>query len=78
MTIDILTPEKQLFSGEVKLAKLPGMNGAFEILSNHAPIISSLEEGEIKIVDMNGAEQKFKISGGIVEQSQNKIIVLAE
>jgi len=78
MQLVVLTPEKEVFKGEVSLIKLPGSNGAFEILENHAPIISSLEEGEVKIVPSNGKEIHLKISGGVVECKKNNIILLVE
>ncbi len=50
MTVEIITPEKQVFSGETTSVKFPGINGGFEILNNHAPIISTLSKGEIKVI----------------------------
>lgn len=78
MTLDILTPEKELYSGEVRLIKVPGINGAFEIMNNHAPIISTLTNGDVKIIDLDGNEETFSIKGGVIEQADNKIIVLAD
>lgn len=78
MLIEIITPEKQLFSGEVKQVKLPGMNGGFELLEDHAPIISSLRIGDIIVTDMENKKHEFEIGGGVVECSDNKVIVLAE
>jgi len=78
MYLEIITPDKQIFEGEVKLIQLPGSKGAFEILTNHAPIISTLDKGTIKIQDMNNKEQLFEVGGGVVENKANKIIVLVE
>ncbi len=78
MFLEIITPEKKLFSGEVKLLKVPGAKGSFEILTKHAPIISTLVKGEIKIVELTGAERLVEIGGGILESKDDKIIVLAE
>ena len=78
MYLEIITPDKQIFEGEVKLIQLPGSKGAFEILTNHAPIISTLDKGTIKIQDMNNKEQLFEVGGGVVENKSNKIIVLVE
>ena len=78
MNLEIVTPEEKLFSGEVKLVQLPGSKGSFEILRNHAPIISTLESGTIKLVTLEGKEMSFEIKGGVIEGSNNKIIVLAE
>jgi F-type H+-transporting ATPase subunit epsilon len=78
MYLEIITPDKKVFEGEVSLIQLPGSKGAFEILKNHAPIISTLDKGVIKIQDENGSEKLFEIDGGVVENKANKIIVLVE
>ncbi|MFA4852194.1 MAG: ATP synthase F1 subunit epsilon [Bacteroidales bacterium] len=78
MYIEIITPDKKIFSGEVSLVQLPGTNGSFEILNDHAPIISTLVKGKIKIVDAEKKNQFFEIKSGVVEVLKNKIIVLAE
>ena len=78
MSLDILTPEKLLFEGEIKSIKLPGTNGEFEILNNHAPIISTLSKGEICVTNTNNDKEKFNINGGVIEMQNNKIIVLAD
>jgi len=78
MYIEVITPDKKLYEGEISLVKLPGTMGSFEILNNHAPIISSLEKGEIKIIGVNNQTTRIKINGGLVESKNNKIIVLAE
>ena len=78
MYLEIITPDKKVFEGEVKLIQLPGSKGAFEILKNHAPIISTLEKGTIRIQDMNNNEKLFEVDGGVVENKANKIIVLVE
>jgi F-type H+-transporting ATPase subunit epsilon len=78
MFLEIITPSKKVFSGEITLIKLPGAKGSFEILNNHAPIISTLEEGKIKIIEANEQISFFDVDGGVVEAKNNKIIVLAE
>ena len=78
MYLEIITPDKKVFEGEVKLIQLPGSKGGFEILKNHAPIISTLGKGIIKIQDEDNNEQSFEVDGGIVENKANKIIVLVE
>ncbi len=77
MQIDILTPEKMLYSGEADRIQLPGTVGKFEILQDHAPLISSLAEGELKITN-GDAVKKILISGGFVEVLNNNVTVLAE
>jgi len=78
MHLEIITPDKKVFEGEVKLVKLPGSKGSFEILKNHAPIISTLEKCTIKIQEVSGKELFFEVDGGVVENKANKIIVLVE
>ncbi len=77
MQLDIVTPDEQLYSGEIKLVKLPGVDGSFEILKNHAPLISTLEKGKIKIIEENNELKFFEINDGVVEVQNNKVIVLA-
>lgn len=78
MHLEIITPEKRLYAGEIKLIQLPGSLGSFEIMNNHAPIISTLGKGTIKIISIEGASKFFEIEGGVIEGKQNNIIVLAE
>ena len=78
MVVEIITPDAKLFEGEVNSIKLPGTNGGFEILNNHAPIISTLTAGEISIALDKGQKEYFEIHGGVIEMQNNKIIVLAD
>lgn len=78
MLLEIVTPEKKMFSGEVDLIQLPGISGSFEILKNHAPIISTLDRGVIKIKTTEGQEQLFEVDGGVVECKKNVVTVLAD
>ena len=78
MYLEIITPEKKVFEGDIKLVQLPGSKGAFELLNNHAPIISTLEKGKIKVEDATGKVHFFDVDGGVVENKANKIIVLVE
>lgn len=78
MFLEIITPSKKVFSGEVALAKVPGKSGSFEILENHAPIIATLEEGQVKVVDKNKKVSYYDVSSGVVEVKNNKIVVLIE
>ncbi len=78
MLLELITPDKVLFSEEILLVQLPGHKGSFEILKNHAPIISSLTEGLVRIIDTEKNEHKFMISGGIVECKKNKVFILAD
>ena len=78
MLLEIITPEIKVFEGEVKSVLLPGTNGKFEILNNHAPIISTLTAGQVRIINKNNEKKLFDINGGVIEMQNNKIIVLAD
>jgi F-type H+-transporting ATPase subunit epsilon len=79
MTLEILTPDKKVYEGEATSVTLPGTMGSFEILNHHAPIISTLEDGKLTVRGGNsGKEEVFLIKSGVVEASNNKVVVLAE
>ena len=92
MKLEIVTPEAVIFNAEVTSVAVPGVNGAFQMLNNHAPIVSLLNEGTVKIKGENislmrdyedkftleGNEYQLPILGGTVEMSHNKIIILAD
>jgi len=78
MKLEIITPASTLFTGEVSLVQLPGIDGLFEILKSHAPLVSALKEGRVKVVDDQNQEQFFDINGGVVEVSNDKVLLLAE
>ncbi|HKL37855.1 MAG TPA: ATP synthase F1 subunit epsilon [Bacteroidales bacterium] len=78
MELEIITPDKKLFEGNVNLIRVPGTKGPFEILQYHAPIISTLEKGKIKVEEQAGNPQYFDIEGGVIEVQRNKAIILAE
>ena len=78
MYLEILTPGKMVFAGEVKLVKVPGEGGSFEVMNNHAPIISTLQKGLVRVVIDEDNIRTFSIDSGIVQMVSNKIIVLAE
>lgn len=79
MFLEMITPDKNVYTGEVTLIQLPGVDGLFEILDNHAPMISVLGPGKIKLKEKNQSEEKFfDIKGGVVEVTKNRVIVLAE
>ena len=77
MYLEIITPDRKIFSGDVTSVHVPGTNGQFQILKNHAPIISTLVKGTIRIKTTSG-NQSINVRGGVVEVLHNKIIVLAE
>jgi F-type H+-transporting ATPase subunit epsilon len=77
MYLEIITPDQRVYAGEVVSAQFPGSKGSFQVLNNHAPLISLLERGQVTIRTTQG-EQAITIEGGVVEVLDNKIIVLAE
>lgn len=75
MQLEIITPDKTLYNGDADSVTFPGTNGKFQILKNHAPIITSLNKGIVIVKNGNKTEQ-FEIEGGVVEVLSNKIVVL--
>ncbi|PQJ80452.1 FoF1 ATP synthase subunit delta/epsilon [Polaribacter porphyrae] len=93
MFLEIVTPEAILFSSEVDVVSVPGINGEFQMLNNHAPVVSILKEGDIKIegsnfsinkkfeekfIKMNDGKVSFFINSGTLELNDNKAIILAD
>lgn len=77
MNLEIITPDTTIYEGEAELVQLPGIDGSFEILNHHAPLISALSKGKIKI-KKNGKDEFFDINGGVIEVLNNKVLILAE
>ncbi|NMB82564.1 MAG: ATP synthase F1 subunit epsilon [Ignavibacteria bacterium] len=78
LNVEIITPSKSAFNGKVKSISLQGTLGNFQVLFNHAPLLSTFEIGKIKIVGLDDKETEFATSGGTVEVLSNKILVLAD
>lgn len=79
MKIEILTPEKKLFSGDAYGVQMPGLTGSFEVLEKHAPLISALKAGTVKVLGNKQQDlAKFSIQGGFVEVLHNQVTVLVE
>ena len=79
MTLEILTPERKLFSGEVYGVQMPGISGSFEVLDKHAPLVSALKAGRLKVLrDKQNHTTSYDIQGGFVEVLNNKATVLVE
>ncbi|NPA36469.1 MAG: F0F1 ATP synthase subunit epsilon [Chlorobi bacterium] len=74
--LEIVTPEKIIYNGPVRLVQVPGENGLFTLLKNHAPIIASLTKGEIHVIGLNGVEDLFKCDGGILECQENQATII--
>jgi len=78
MLLEILSPEKKLFSGDVQGVQLPGIEGLFEIFDKHAPLVSALGEGQVKVLHKATSSETYAIKGGFVEVINNKTTVLVE
>ncbi|MGB1204915.1 MAG: ATP synthase F1 subunit epsilon [Chitinophagales bacterium] len=77
MNVELITPERNVFAGEASRVNLPGIDGLFEILNNHAPLISALKQGPVKITTQS-AVKTINITGGFAEVLNNNVIVVAE
>jgi len=76
--LDIVTPARTVYSGEVQSFTAPGVVGNFQVLFNHAPLLSAVGVGEVKVIEPNGTKLYFAVSSGFVEVKSNKVILLAE
>ena len=77
-TLDIVTPTKTVYSGEVTSFSAPGVDGGFQVLHSHAPLLAAITVGRVKLTDAGGSEFHYATSGGFVEVKDNKVILLAE
>ena len=77
MLLEIITPDKKVYSGDATSVSVPGSAGRFQMLDNHAPIISTLLNGKVKVKDKEGVKT-FDVKGGVVENLKNKVVILAE
>jgi F-type H+-transporting ATPase subunit epsilon len=78
MKVEIITPETTLYQGQATYVYLPGSDGGLGLLNNHAPLISSLRKGVVRVKDEGGKEHRFEVNGGTAEVQKNKVIILAE
>jgi F-type H+-transporting ATPase subunit epsilon len=78
MQLDIISPEKDLYTGDVNSVVVPAVDGSLGILNNHAPLISTLQGGNVEIIDEKGTSTNFVIKGGVVEVLKNKVVILAD
>ncbi len=76
--LEIITPNKQVFSGNVESVTVPGTSGSFQVLFNHAPILSTFEIGALKIKESGNPPKLYATSGGTIEVLKNRILILAE
>lgn len=77
MKVEILSPEAQIFEGEANYVYLPGADGSLGVLDNHAPMITTLKGGEVRL-KTNQGDKSFEVKGGTVEVLNNKVTILAE
>lgn len=78
MKIEIITPDNRIYAGEIRSVRVPGRKGSFQVLKDHAPIISTLDRGPVIISDEQGNEVRYEITGGVIEVKRNRIILLAD
>ena len=78
MHISVLTPDKAIFDGKITSVKVPGVSGQFEVLNNHAPIVSALGEGQVRLIQENGEKISFGIEKGFIEVLKNKVALLVQ
>ncbi len=78
MNLEVITPEKTLYQGNIISINVPGSKGSFTVLKNHAALISTLEKGELRFVTSDKRSESIEIAGGIIEVKKNNIIVLAD
>jgi F-type H+-transporting ATPase subunit epsilon len=78
MNISVLTPDKEIFKGAITSVKVPGKGGQFQVLKNHAPIVSALSKGEVTLVKDSGEKVKFIIEKGFIEVSNNEVSLLVQ
>lgn len=78
MNVEIITPDKELYKGEARLVSVPGVDGGMGFLDNHAPLITVLKAGEVKVTLPDGKVEHFAVKGGVVEVMNNTVLVLAE
>lgn len=77
MKLEIITPEENVFSGEVEVVTLPGNNGSFQVLKDHAPLVSTLQKGDL-VYEAAGKTETLIVGGGVVQVLNNHVLVLAE
>ncbi len=78
MQIELITPDKKIFAGQAVSATFPGTDGSFQVLDQHAPLVSTLGKGEVVIDTGPAGKQTFTVDGGVVEVLDDKVLVLAE
>ena len=78
LTVELITPEGPVFEGSAQAVQVPGREGSFEVLQDHAALLSMLGQGRVRITDEQGTQSFYQIDGGVVEVLNNQVMVLAE
>ena len=78
MFLEIVTPDEKIYTGEIEAVKVPGSKGEFEVLENHAAIVSTLTNGTVRVTEKGNNKQFYTISSGVIEVLKNKVVILAE
>ena len=78
MNITILTPDQEIYEGKINSVKVPGVGGQFEVLENHAPIVSALSKGDVRVIKDDGEKLTFDIERGFIEVLNNNISLLVQ
>ncbi|RLD46740.1 MAG: hypothetical protein DRI86_02315 [Bacteroidetes bacterium] len=78
MVVDVITPDKTLFSGNAGLVRIPGIDGSFEVLDHHAPLVSIIVKGTVTIIDDKKQNHDIEVNGGVIEVNNNTVKILAE
>lgn len=78
MNITVLTPDQEIYQGPITSVKVPGVGGQFEILKNHAPIVSALGEGPVRLRIASGSDMSFSIEKGFIEVLNNEVSLLVQ
>ena len=78
MKLEIISPDKKIYEGEAKYVGVPELDGSLGILDNHAPLITTLTKGAIKLRKEDGSEEEIEVEGGVIEVLNNRVIILAE
>ncbi len=78
MRLEIISPDEEIFTGEVSSIIVPAIDGSLGILDNHAPMITTLKEGAIELIETSGSNKTIDVKGGVLEVLANKVVILAE
>ena len=78
MFVQIITTEEKLYEGNATSVRVPGSMGSFQVFANHAPLVSTLAPGHVRVVDTNNEEHHFEVKGGVIENMDDNVVVLPD